>query len=85
MKRERADPTEAGLGGDAKAMGRTIRRLRRSRRLTQDELSTRLGLKRPELTRIEKGECRASLETILRIFEELGVEVDELLPGPDVG
>lgn len=84
MKRERTEKMAMdGLRGDAEALGRTIHRLRKSRRLTQDELSLRLGLKRPELTRIEKGACRASLETILKIFEELDVEVEELICGSD--
>lgn len=63
------------------SLGKTIRRLRKRRRLTQDELSARVGLKRPELTRIEKGESLVSLETMLRIFKELNVDAEEIALG----
>ena len=63
------------------SLGKTIRRLRKRRRLTQDELSERVGLKRPELTRIEKGESLVSLETMLRIFKELDVNAEEVALG----
>ena len=59
-------------------LGRTIRKLRKRRRLTQDELSARVGLKRPELTRIEKGESLVSLETMMRIFKELDADAEEV-------
>jgi transcriptional regulator with XRE-family HTH domain len=57
--------------------GRKIRELRREHNLTQAELSSRIGIQQSALSRMEKGEYRASLDTLLRILAELDVPVGD--------
>jgi transcriptional regulator with XRE-family HTH domain len=57
--------------------GRKIRQLRREHNLTQAELSSRIGIQQSALSRMEKGEYRASLDTLLRILAELDVPVGD--------
>jgi transcriptional regulator with XRE-family HTH domain len=78
---EQARESAAAALGNPLSLGRTIRRLRKRRQLTLEELAARVGLQHSELTRIEKGESRASLETMLRIFKELQAEIAELVNG----
>ena len=57
--------------------GRKIRELRREHNLTQAELSSRIGIQQSALSRMEKGEYRASLDMLLRILTELDVPVGD--------
>ena len=57
--------------------GRKIRELRKEHNLTQAELSARIGIQQSALSRMEKGEYRASLDTLLRILGELNVPVGD--------
>jgi transcriptional regulator with XRE-family HTH domain len=58
-------------------VGGKIRRLRKERRLTQTELSARIGVQQSDLSRMEKGEYRVSLDTLFRILAEFDVSVGE--------
>ena len=58
-------------------VGRKIRRLRKERRLTQTELATRIGIQQSDLSRMEKGEYRVSLDTLFRILAEFDVGIAE--------
>ncbi len=58
-------------------VGRNIRRLRKERRLTQSELATRIGIQQSDLSRIERGEYRVSLDTLFRMLAEFSVSVSE--------
>ena len=51
-------------------VGRKIRELRKDRKLTQTELSGRVGIQQSDLSRMEKGEYRVSLDTLFRILSE---------------
>ncbi len=52
---------------DNKAVGRTIRRLRIEKELSQDVLSGLAGIARTHLTMIENGTKQPNLETIWKI------------------
>jgi transcriptional regulator with XRE-family HTH domain len=58
-------------------VGRKIRRIRKERRLTQTELSARIGIQQSDLSRMEKGEYRVSLDTLFKILAEFDVTIGE--------
>ncbi len=55
-----------------------LRRLRQERRLTQEELASRIGLSRQSLNNIEMGRSVPSTEIALRAAEVLGCRVEDL-------
>jgi transcriptional regulator with XRE-family HTH domain len=62
-------------------VGRKIRELRKEHKLTQVELSSRLGIQQSDLSRMEKGEYRVSLDTLFRILAEFKVSIGEFFEG----
>lgn len=62
-------------------VGRKIRELRKERKMTQVELSARLGIQQSDLSRMEKGEYRVSLDTLFRILAEFKVGIGEFFDG----
>ena len=58
-------------------VGRKIRKLRKERKLTQTELSTRIGIQQPDLSRMEKGQYRVSLDTLFKILAEFDMGIGE--------
>lgn len=58
-------------------VGRKIRKLRKERKLTQSELAQRIGIQQSDLSRIERGEYRVSLDTLFRMLAEFKVSVGE--------
>lgn len=58
-------------------VGRKIRKLRKERKLTQTELAARIGVQQSDLSRMEKGEYRVSLDTLFRILAEFKLSIGE--------
>jgi transcriptional regulator with XRE-family HTH domain len=58
-------------------VGRKIRQLRKEHKLTQVELSARLGIQQSDLSRMEQGEYRVSLDTLFRILAEFKMSMGE--------
>jgi len=58
-------------------VGRKIRQLRKERKLTQNELASRIGVQQSDLSRMEKGEYRVSLDTLFRILAEFDMGIGE--------
>ena len=58
-------------------VGRKIRELRKENKLTQTELSARIGIQQSDLSRMEKGEYRVSLDTLFRILAEFNIGIGE--------
>jgi len=58
-------------------VGRKIRLLRKEHKMTQVELSARLGIQQSDLSRMEKGEYRVSLDTLFRILAEFKLSIGE--------
>jgi transcriptional regulator with XRE-family HTH domain len=58
-------------------VGRKIRQLRKEHKLTQMELSARLGIQQSDLSRMEQGEYRVSLDTLFRILAEFRMSIGE--------
>ena len=59
-----------------------LRRMRRSKHITQQELATYLGVKSAAISKYEKGIVSPSLSTIEGIATFLDVSVDDLLQAP---
>jgi transcriptional regulator with XRE-family HTH domain len=67
-----------------RVVGETIRRTRTAKsKITQKELSVRVGLNRTSIAKIEAGEQRFALDTLYRFSSALGVPVSALLPKPE--
>ncbi len=58
-------------------IGPKIRQLRKERKLTQTALASRIGIQQSDLSRMEKGEYRVSLDTLFKILAEFNVSISE--------
>lgn len=70
----RRDDFERTVDVDVKAweMGEAIRKARQERHLTQEELGERIGVKKAQISRIEKGR-NLTIGTLSRVFKALGI------------
>ena len=64
---------------DKRITGQIIGRIRTQRGLSQEALSGLAGLDRSHLSVIESGKKSASVETLWRIAEALGMRLSELI------
>ncbi len=62
-------------------VGPKIRKLRKHRKLTQTELADRIGIQQSDLSRMEKGEYRISLDTLFKILAEFDLTIGEFFDG----
>jgi transcriptional regulator with XRE-family HTH domain len=67
--------------GQTQLVGRKIRELRKAHKLTQTELSLRIGVQQSDLSRMEQGEYRVSLDTLFRILSEFQMTIGEFFAG----
>ena len=58
----------------ARAVAVAIVRYRADHDLTQRELAERLGVKQPQVARLELGEVNPTMETLMRASAQLGIE-----------
>jgi transcriptional regulator with XRE-family HTH domain len=58
----------------ARAVAVAIVRYRAENDLSQRELAERLGMKQPQVARLELGEVNPSIDTLMRISGQLGIE-----------
>lgn len=65
-------------------IGKNIRLLRMKRNITQDELAEKLFVSRQTISNYETGRSRPDIDTLIRLSEILGADVQELLYGPSV-
>lgn len=59
-----------------------IRRLRRERNWTQEELGQRVGIDKRNVSRYETGSLNPSRKTLARFANALGVNIEELYEAP---
>jgi transcriptional regulator with XRE-family HTH domain len=64
-------------------VGRNIRRLRRERGLSQEDLAAEIGVHRTYMGGVERGERNLTLRSLERLAERLGVSPLSLLDGSD--
>lgn len=48
---------------------------RKQRKLTQEELASAMGIKRPNISRFEKGQCNPTLDLLIRMAECMDLEI----------
>lgn len=65
------------VAGGTEEIGARLRSLRKERDLTQSELARQTGIPQPDLSRMEKGEYRVSLDRLFKILAVLGMTVTE--------
>lgn len=58
-------------------VGRKIRDLRKRHKLTQTELAARIGIQQSDLSRMEQGQYRVSLDTLFKILAEFEMGIAE--------
>lgn len=63
-------------------IARNLKRLRRQKGLTQEELADKLHVTRQAVSNWERNQNLPELEVLLSAAEAMGVSVDELLYGP---
>ena len=63
---------------DYRSTGRTLQKLRRERKLTQEVLSGLAGISRSHLAEIETGRTQANVETLWKLCAALGLPLSEL-------
>jgi len=64
--------------------GMRIKILRKSRRLTQEQLGFMVGISRTRISRLEAGQSNIRVDTILLLACALGVTPSDLLAGIDL-
>ena len=61
-------------------LGRNINAARRGKNVTQQQLADAIGISRPSLTNIEKGNQKILIHTVFELAGALGIDVAVLLP-----
>lgn len=64
--------------GGCKMIGKKLRELRLAERLTQQELSKKLGVSRVNYTRYETDASRPDYETLIKIADFYDISLDEI-------
>lgn len=60
----------------ARAVATQVASYRGQHRLTQKALAERLGMKQPQVARLESGEHNPSIETLARLAAVMGIEIN---------
>jgi len=63
-------------------IGAKLRRLRKERQLTQADLARQIGIQQSDLSRIEKGEYRVSLDNLVKLLNVFDVQISEFFGEP---
>ncbi|MBK6886438.1 MAG: helix-turn-helix transcriptional regulator [Tetrasphaera sp.] len=69
------------VGDLQRIVGRNLRAYRLAKGLSQEAFADALGVHRTYMGGLERGERDLTLQTLERLAEEIGVEVEELLDG----
>lgn len=67
------------MGADYAALGKRIKKERKQRKITQAKLAERVGLEKSNISHIECGVSKPSIDTLVNIANELGVTLDALI------
>jgi transcriptional regulator with XRE-family HTH domain len=61
-----------------------VRTLRKQRRLTQKEVSKRMGVHMSLYSRLEQGSTRISIETLIKVSRLFGVSINKLIYNKEI-
>jgi transcriptional regulator with XRE-family HTH domain len=67
--------TMQGTSPHVAAVGSRLRKLRKERNLTQAELARQIGIQQSDLSRMEQGEYRVSLDNLFKILAVFDLEL----------
>jgi len=98
LERRLREPAFAAVWGErqvAQGAATALIRYRMAHDLSQEQLAARLGMKRPAVTRLERGDHTPSIRTLVVIAQVLGVviaigaapsgvRVDQAVPMPEL-
>lgn len=59
------------------SIGSRLRRLRKERHLTQADLARQIGIQQSDLSRMEKGEYRVSLDNLFKMLSVFDLKISE--------
>lgn len=65
-------------------IGKALRKARKERKLTQEQVSNMTGITRSVLTRYELGQIEISMPNFMLICEAIGVNYSDVLRGVEV-
>ncbi|EDM76665.1 DNA-binding protein [Plesiocystis pacifica SIR-1] len=74
-----------GYAIDPKGFGKHLRRLRKTRGLSQEALATRGGLSNDTIRRLEHGTFSPSLNTLVGLATGLGLRLSTILASYEIG
>lgn len=74
--------TAQGHSPQVAAVGNRLRKLRKERDLTQAELARQIGIQQSDLSRMEQGEYRVSLDNLFKILAVFDVELADFFGAP---
>ncbi|OGW75365.1 MAG: hypothetical protein A2Z72_06920 [Omnitrophica bacterium RBG_13_46_9] len=60
-------------------IGNRIKKIRKTKKITQSELAKNTGILRANISRLEKGKHSPNLETLEKIADALGIPVSNLV------
>lgn len=66
---------------DQGKIGKFIAKLRKDKKMTQEELANKLGVNSRSVSRWENGKCMPDLSLLVPLSKELGMSVNDLLSG----
>lgn len=80
-------PTHPRHRGQLDALGGRLRAARLRRKMTQAVLAERVGVTLPTLRKLETGDPSASLATVVRVLQALGLaqDIDKLAAQDELG
>jgi transcriptional regulator with XRE-family HTH domain len=73
------DPAVAAEVDPPHVLASNVYRLRKDRRLTQDQLAEAVGVRQPRIAEVERGDANPRLLTLSKLAFALGVPVSALL------
>lgn len=71
-------PSQPSSAKKVELLGRKLRKLRRDRKMTTEDVAASAGIDAQDLTRIERGQTRLGLETLFRLLGAFDVSPSEL-------
>ncbi len=77
--------TKAGRPRPVPDVGRKLRDLRKARNLTQSDLAARIGIQQSDLCRMENGQYRVNLETLVKVLREFRISFSEFFQEESFG